>query len=158
MTHCAVGTREGRGNHFYLWAGQIVTGDTNPVFIDWSDASLSHPFFSMDFFSDEEEMRPYLGDVPDAPEQLRDAYLEPWTVYEPYDIPTEVWSIACSLEPLSTALLYHDRIMPGMEVRWEMENMIPFSLRSVLRHQGKALPTLGMADYEQQAESSEFEQ
>lgn len=39
-----------------------------------------------------------------------------------------------------------------------MENMAPFFLRGVLRHQGEALPTLGMADYEQQAESSEFEQ
>jgi hypothetical protein len=128
------------------------------VFIDWSDASLSHPFFSMAFFSDEEEMRPYLGDAPDAPDQLRDAYLEPWIVYEPYDILTQAWSIACSMAPLGTALLYHDRILPGMEVKCEMENMIPFFLRSVLRHQGEALPTLGMADYEQQAESSEFEQ
>jgi len=31
--------------------------------------------------------------------------------------------------------------------------MIPYFLRSVLRHQGEALPTLGMADYETQAES-----
>jgi hypothetical protein len=145
-------------DHGDLWAGQIVAGATNPVFIDWSDASLSHPFFSMAFFSDEEGMRPYLGDAPDASEQLRDAYLEPWTVYEPHDVLTQAWSIACSLAPLSTALLYHDRILPGMEVKWEMEGMIPFFLRSVLRHQGETLPTLGMADYEQQAESSPFEQ
>lgn len=145
-------------DHGDFWAGQIVAGDSNPVFIDWSDASLSHPFFSMAFFSDEEEMRPYLGDVPGAADQLRDAYLEPWTVYEPHDILTQAWSIACSLAPLSTALLYHDRILPGMEVKWEMENMIPYFLHSVLRHEGEALPTLGMADYEQQAESSEFEQ
>jgi|GEM_PF-290670 len=145
-------------DHGDLWAGQIVAGNTNPVFIDWSDASLTHPFFSMEFFSNMEEMRPYLGDAPDAPNQLRDAYLEPWTVYEPHDILTQAWSIACSLAPLSTALLYHDRILPGMEVKWEMEHMIPLYLRSVLRHQGEALPTLGMADYEQQAESSEFEQ
>jgi len=125
-------------NHGDLWAGQIVAGDSNPVFINWSDAFLSHPFFSMDFFSDEEEMRPYLWDAQDAPDQLRDAYLEPWTVYEPYDILTQAWSIACSLTPLSTALLYHDRIVPGMEVKWETENMIPFFLRSVLRHQGEA--------------------
>jgi hypothetical protein len=67
-------------DHGDLWAGQIVAGDTNPAFIDWSDASLSHPFFSMAFFSDAEDMRSYLGDVPDAPDQLRDAYVEPWTV------------------------------------------------------------------------------
>jgi hypothetical protein len=35
-----------------------------------------------------------------------------------------------------------------MEVKWEMENMIAFFLCSVLRHQGEALPTLGMADGE----------
>ena len=145
-------------DHGDFWAGQIVAGNSNPVFIDWSDASLSHPFFSMAFFSDDEEMRPYLGDVPGAADQLRDAYLEPWTVYEPHDILTQAWSIACSLAPLSTALLYHDRILPGMEVKWEMDNMIPYFLHSVLRHEGEALPTLGMADYEQQAESSEFEQ
>ncbi len=145
-------------DHGDFWAGQIIAGDSSPVFIDWSDASLSHPFFSMAFFSDEEEIRPYLGDVPDAAEQLRDAYLEPWTVYEPHEILTQAWSIACSLAPLNTALLYHDRILPGLEMKWEMEDMIPFFLRGVLRHQGEALPTLGMADYEQQADSSEFEQ
>jgi len=47
---------------------------------------------------------------------------------------------------LDTAL---DRILPGMELKWEMENKIPFFLRSVLRHQGEALPTLGTADCEQ---------
>jgi hypothetical protein len=36
--------------------------------------------------------------------------------------------------------------------------MIPFFLRGVLRHQGEALPTLGMADHEQQAESSDYDQ
>ncbi|MGB9578621.1 MAG: hypothetical protein ACPL3S_05055, partial [Halothiobacillaceae bacterium] len=130
----------------------------NPVFIDWSDASISHPFFSMAFFSDDDEMRPYLGDIPDIALQMRDAYLEPWTVYEPYDILTQAWSIACSLAPLSTALLYHDHILPGMEVQWELENMVPYFLRSVLRHQGEALPTLGMADYELEAESFEYDQ
>jgi hypothetical protein len=39
-----------------------------------------------------------------------------------------------------------------------MDNMIPFFLRCVLRHQGEALPTPGMADYEQQAESSDYDQ
>jgi hypothetical protein len=140
-------------DHGDFWAGQIVAGHRNPVFIDWSDATISHPFFSMAFFSDDDEMRPYLGDIGEASQQLRDAYLEPWTVYEPYDTLTQAWSIACSLAPLSTALQYHDRILPGMELKWEMEDRIPYFLRSVLRHQGEALPTLGMADYEVQAES-----
>jgi hypothetical protein len=35
-----------------------------------------------------------------------------------------------------------------MDVKWKMENMIPCFLRGVLRHQGEALPTLGMANYE----------
>ena len=145
-------------DHGDFWAGQIIRGANGPVFIDWSDACLSHPFLSMAFFSDPDELRPYLGDIPDASAQLRDAYLEPWTVYEPYDTLTQAWSIACSLAPLSSALLYHDRVLPVTEVKWELENMIPFFLHSVLRHQGEALPTLGMADYEQQAESFEYEQ
>lgn len=145
-------------DHGDFWAGQIVVGHKNPVFIDWSDASISHPFFSMAFFSDDDEMRPYLGDVREASQQLRDAYLDPWTVYEPYDILTQAWSIACSLAPLSTALQYHDRILPGMEVKWELENMVPYFLRSVLRHQSEALPTLGMADYEAQTESFDYDE
>jgi len=51
-------------DHGDFWAGQIVVGRTNPVFIDWSDASISHPFFSMAFFSDDEEMRPIWGCSP----------------------------------------------------------------------------------------------
>ncbi len=145
-------------DHGDLWAGQIITGADNSAFIDWSDASLSHPFFSMQFFGNEEELRPYFADAAGARDQLRDVYLEPWTVYEPRDVLTQAWTIACALAPLNAALACHDRIAPVMEVPWETEDMIPFFLRSVLRHQGEALPTLGMADYETQAEAAEYEQ
>lgn len=142
-------------DHGDFWAGQIVVGDANPVFIDWSDACLSHPFFSMAFFADEESMRPYLPSAADARDSLRDTYLEPWTVYEPHDVLTQAWTIACALAPLSAALKYHDRILPGVENRWELENMVPYYLRGVLRQQSEALPTLGLTDFGDQPEEVE---
>ncbi len=137
-----------------FWAGQIIRGATNPVFIDWSDALLSHPFFSMNFFADEEELRPFFADAAGACLRLRDAYLEPWTVYEPHDILTQAWTIACQLAPLSAALWYHDRILPVLEIPWELQDIVPFYLRNVLRHQNRALPTLGMLDLEQELAAS----
>lgn len=137
-----------------FWAGQIVRGASNPVFIDWSDAVLSHPFFAMSFFGDEEELRPFFPDAAAACAALRDAYLEPWTVYEPYDVLTQAWTIACRLAPLNAALWYHDQVLPAAEVPWELQDVIPFHLRQVLRHERDVLPTLGMAELEEERSAS----
>ena len=118
--------------HGDFWAGQVVLRDDENIFIDWSDSSIAHPFFSMSFFSDTAESEEFLPGVPDLRNQLRDAYLEPWAAYAPHAELIAIFDLAQSLSALHNAMTYHQWILPHMEARWEMEKMIPFYLRKLL--------------------------
>lgn len=115
--------------HGDFWPGQVVVGDEQMVFIDWSDCSVSHPFFSMNFLTDGDLHAP---DVPGVRERLREAYLQPWVAYEPMPKLVQAFELAQQLAPLHYALIYHRQILPQMENAWEMNNMIPFYLRKLL--------------------------
>jgi len=112
---------------------------THPVFIDWSDCSISHPFFSLSLFDDIMEMEGYLPDVPDLRERLRTAYLGPWTVYAPMPKLVEAFELARPLAAIHNALIYQQAILPGMEQRWEMHYMPPFFLKKLLRNYDRAV-------------------
>lgn len=62
----------------------VTEKDKNYVYLDWSDSCISHPFFDLVRFLYEIEM-----DLPkyynNARARLRNAYLEPWTIYEPME-------------------------------------------------------------------------
>lgn len=119
--------------HGDLWAGNvIVTDDGGSLFFDWSDASISHPFFDLPFFLSEIERE--LPLIPDAREQLRDAYLEVWTRFEPLSDLQRAYELAQVLSGLHQALFYHVHILPSIEAtaRWEMQNMLPMLLRQVV--------------------------
>lgn len=60
----------------------FVTAD-NYLYFDWSDSCISHPFFDLIRFLYEIEID--FPGVPDIRDRLRDAYLEPWTIYAPID-------------------------------------------------------------------------
>ncbi len=115
--------------HGDFWAGQIVLNGDKCVFIDWSDCSVSHPFFSLYFLMDEEIGLP---DVPDVRARLRDSYLKPWRAYEPMDKLIEAFELAMLLAPLHHALIYHQYILPEMQAKWEMNNMIQFYLKRLV--------------------------
>ncbi len=119
--------------HGDMWSSNIIIRENgNCLFFDWSDASISFPFFDIPFFLSEIEME--LPDVPDAREQLRDAYLQPWTRYEPMSHLRRAYEISEVLGALHQALIYHSHILPGIEAnaRWEMQNMLPMLLRQVI--------------------------
>jgi Phosphotransferase enzyme family len=63
--------------------GQIFVRDGGYVFLDWSDACVSHPFFTLVVTL---AVLAYKLDLEhDSPEldRFRDAYLEPWTRFRP---------------------------------------------------------------------------
>jgi hypothetical protein len=119
--------------HGDFWPGQVLARDDGDVFIDWSDSSVAHPFFSMSFFSDTTEAEEFLPGIADLRSRMRDAYLEPWNAYEPAARLVEAYELAQQLAPLHNAITYHVYILPGMQAKWEMHNMISFYLRKLLR-------------------------
>ncbi len=112
---------------------------SHPVFIDWSDCSIAHPFFSLSLFDDIVEMEGYLSDVPKLRERLRNAYLGPWTVYAPMKELIEAFELARPLAAIHNALIYQQTILPGMEQRWEMHYMPAFFLKKLLHNYDRAV-------------------
>ncbi len=114
---------------FGYW--QVIVSEGRGRFIDWSDASVSHPFFSLWFMLEELQYgAPHMIDHSAA---LRDAYLEPWTDFEPMDRLIEAFELAQPLASFHRASVYHDTIMPAVDIRWEWERMVPYCLKRLLR-------------------------
>ncbi len=118
--------------------GAALTGP-RPVFIDWSDCSIAHPFFSLSFFDDIMEMEGYLPDVDDLRERLRTAYLGPWSTFAPMKELVEAFELARPLAAIHNALIYQQQILPGMQQRWEMHYMPPFFLKKLLHNYDRAV-------------------
>ena len=113
--------------HGDLWGTNIFLSDDSGStfrFHDWSDSSLSHPFFSLLLTLHDVELA--FPDTPDARDRLRDAYLAPWSTIAPPDRLRRAFTLAQRLAPLDHALLYHRRILPAMRAKWEMALMLPY--------------------------------
>lgn len=117
--------------HGDFWAGQVIVGERDYGFLDWSDSSISHPFFSLLLFL--VELEDFFPDQTDMRERLRDAYLEPWAALAPAVDLVRAFELAQPLAALHHALSYHALVLPHMEVKWEMELMLPFYLKMALR-------------------------
>lgn len=118
--------------HGDLWHGQIVVRDGDFIFTDWSDATITHPFFSLAFFS--AELANDLPDHPGAAVRIAEAYLHEWVAYAPPERLHEVCHRAVQVvSPLYSALRYQYDILPQMAQRWEMHNMVTYYLRHVLK-------------------------
>jgi fructosamine-3-kinase len=126
--------------HGDLWAGNIVTRDGSHVYFDWAESSVAHPFFSFLLFLPDATSR--LSHVPDVRRRLRDAYLGPWTVYEPMEQLIEAFELAQPLAGLHHALLQHRFVLPNLESssRWELQGEIPWDLKWILRYREKLQP------------------
>lgn len=114
----------------------MVVGESGYGFLDWSDSSIAHPFFSLLLFL--VEVEDYFPKEPGVRDRLRDAYLEPWTIFAPHARLVEAFELAQPLAALHHALAYHQVVLPNMELRWEMELMLPFYLKMLLRTVGSS--------------------
>jgi len=121
-------------DHGDLWAPNILVGAAGPRFLDWSDASVTQPLFSM---------LPLLsaGDIT-APMRydrhlrthMRQAYLEPWKQLLGRRSLMRAWKIARPLAALHFATIYLDRILPLIETEHQVYDTLAWYLRLALRH------------------------
>ncbi len=114
-------------DHGDLAAGQVIVGAMGPVILDWSDATITHPFLAAAAFL----MDP-TGHPEGLGEALATAYLGPWSERaSPIELHRAL-EAARLVHPLHMASLYAERILPGLDQPWEMERMVPWFLRSIL--------------------------
>ncbi|MGA7730390.1 MAG: hypothetical protein WCD37_03850 [Chloroflexia bacterium] len=118
-------------DHGDMWPQNIIDRGDGFLYFDWSDSTVSHPFFSVFYLFGHTDVR--LPGGPDAYARLRDAYLEPWHVYASMERLRAAFDLSMQLAPLHLVLNYHLTILPGLERKWEMENMVPFFLRMLLK-------------------------
>ncbi len=101
------------------------------VLSDWSDASITHPFFgtALMFMMGAE----VLGSSGEVVSRLLDAYLRPWESYAPRQELERIFALVERLEPVRYAALYHRDRLPTMNDRWEKEWLLHYPLRLQLR-------------------------
>lgn len=111
--------------HGDLHLSNVARVDGHYVFFDWTDASLTHPFFDLiDVFREENDA---------LRDRLRDAYLSEWTDIEPMDRLRVVWKVSQPLAFLHHAVSYrHILANVEPEASHELRWGVPYFLRKAL--------------------------
>jgi hypothetical protein len=93
--------------HEELHENNILVQDDRYIFTDWSDSSVGHPFFSM--VVTPRSIAAWLKLDAHGPEleQVRDAYLEPWTKFERRGRLLAALDLAYRLGRVNRALSWH---------------------------------------------------
>jgi hypothetical protein len=115
--------------HGDLWSSNVYVSDAAVAFIDWTDASLSHPFFSLMPLLQSAEWD--LAGAADARERLIDAYLERWTPYATRERLRRALALARPLAALHIGMTYW-RDVPRPHTQWWIPRMVPFFVRLAL--------------------------
>jgi aminoglycoside/choline kinase family phosphotransferase len=83
----------------------VAAGRKRPLFFDWTDACIGHPFF--DLITALQGPHPLAGAIPDETRiRLRDAYLSAWADYGSPDRLTETWRAVEVIGALHHAVSY----------------------------------------------------
>jgi hypothetical protein len=106
-------------NHGDLHDANIFLQDGGYVFLDWGDASLTHPFFSLR--TAYVSLENTLGFEEDAPifDRLRDGYLDAWEALYDRKRLTDTFDLAKKLWSLASLLSWHQSLAayPAQERR-----------------------------------------
>src|SRR5688572_9210361 len=116
--------------HGDFWFGQIMIRDDKAIITDWSDSAITCPLFSLPFFLAEPDDIPQQAD---ASARITDTYLDAWATFASRKMLDNLMPHVQVLSPLYTAMRYHYDILPQMEIQWEMQNMVSYNLRLLLR-------------------------
>jgi len=117
--------------HGDLWSSNVYVGADRVAFIDWTDASLSHPFFSLMPFLQSAEWDAALACGSPSEARIIDAYLEHWAPYAPRERLRRALALARPLAALHIATTYW-RDIPQPHAQWWIPRMVPFFVRLAL--------------------------
>ncbi|MGH2424775.1 MAG: aminoglycoside phosphotransferase family protein, partial [bacterium] len=108
------------------------------TFADWSDSSVTHPFFTMLVTLRSVAHRLQLDENRPELMRLRDVYLESWTSFESPENLRMAFRLAYKLAMVNRALSYH-RVLGPLPERYKVENdAIPGWLEDFLDAEAKA--------------------
>ncbi len=115
--------------HGDLHVGNVALQGGKPVFFDWADGCVSHPFLDAVIFWGGVHT---LEDAPAARTRLRDAYLAQWRTYAPMERLIEAADVAEILGALYHVMRNRD-IAANMETPWNtaMYTWVTFWVREL---------------------------
>lgn len=93
--------------HEEVHDANVLFNEGRYIFVDWSDSSVAHPFFSMVVIIRAVAYRLKLEESGPEMRRVRDAYLEPWTRFYPHKRLVEIYVLAYRLGMLNRALSWH---------------------------------------------------
>jgi hypothetical protein len=117
--------------HGDLWSSNVYVGDNAVQFIDWTDASVSHPFFSLMPLLQSAQWDLDPTTVPGVQARVIDRYLEQWLPFAPRQRLRRALAIARPLAALHIATTYW-RDIPQPHNQWWIPRMVPFFVRMAL--------------------------
>jgi hypothetical protein len=117
--------------HGDLSADEVILGEMGPVFLDWSDGSITHPFLSAASLLGHVAALGHADDVDD----LVAAYLGPWLgaglgIDEAGG--RRAMAAARLVLPLHITALYAGRILPALGGAPDPARVVPDALRAIL--------------------------
>ena len=122
--------------HGDLWGSNVILGEQGPVFIDWEDATVAHPFMSPSLLLLTLPYSPEVSPSADLPARIRDAYLDAWQAAGPLrGWPAarleRVFDLAQRVAMLHYAVQFWLGA-PLVETSWWVLTFAPFFLRRCL--------------------------
>ncbi|HKZ08565.1 MAG TPA: aminoglycoside phosphotransferase family protein, partial [Methylomirabilota bacterium] len=119
-------------DHGDFWASNVLLGRRGPVFLDWEDAVLSHPFWGAFMLPWSHGFWDRWGHRGAAAARVRAAYLEGWAGAKgtPRDEPA--FALARRLAPLHHAAIWWRDVVPHLTTSLETAELMPFFLRRAL--------------------------
>jgi hypothetical protein len=119
-------------DHGDLWAVNVVVGHRGPVFLDWEDAVLSHPFWGAFMLPWSHGFWDRWGHRSAAAVRVREAYLAGWAGRDGVERYREAFRLSRALAPLHHAAIWYRDVIPILETSLETAALLPFFLRRVL--------------------------
>ncbi len=119
--------------HGDLGPDEVILGEMGPVFLDWSDGSITHPFLSAASLLGHREDGARAGRA--RADELVGAYLGPWLgagLGLDEDVARRAMTAARLVLPLHLAAIYADRILPALGGSSSSARAVPEALRAIL--------------------------
>ena len=119
-------------DHGDLWAVNVVVGRRGPVFLDWEDAVLGHPFWGVFMLPWSHGFWDRWGHRSKAAARVREAYLAGWAGGEGAARYREAFELSGRLASLYHAAIWWHDVLPYLTTSLETAALVPFFLRRVL--------------------------
>ena len=127
-------------DHGDLWAVNVVVGRRGPVFLDWEDAVLSHPFWGAFMLPWSQGFWDRWGHRGPAAERLREAYLAGWAGRDGVERYREAFALSRALAPLHHAAIWRRDVIPILETSLETAALLPSSSGACSRRTAASTP------------------